>query len=180
MARTTTTKKKRGRGRPPKLTREVLDKIVRLMREGNFFATACRAAGIHRSTAYLWRTQGEADFLEDRRTLYAEFFDRVGHAEAVAETLYVHSQPRAARSGKREHVAAAGAALSFLKVRWSRRWGKGEAAGRGGRGAPEEPTTPPEASALGNLDDLTDAELDQLEALHTRVRERRAAKLRGA
>jgi hypothetical protein len=45
------------RGRPPKLTAEVQEAIVRAVRAGATYRTAAQAAGIAESTFRLWRSQ---------------------------------------------------------------------------------------------------------------------------
>jgi transposase len=47
------------RERPSKLTPERHARIVELLKQGNFFDAAVRAAGVHPSTAYRWIQQGE-------------------------------------------------------------------------------------------------------------------------
>jgi len=73
----------RGRGRPRKLSREQMDDVCRLLAMGMSVVKAARACGMVRSQYYLWKAQGEADAEAGRRTIEAEFSDRVDIYEAV-------------------------------------------------------------------------------------------------
>jgi hypothetical protein len=45
-------------GRPTKINRELVDKIIRFVRAGNYIETASAAAGIHKDTFYAWLKAG--------------------------------------------------------------------------------------------------------------------------
>jgi hypothetical protein len=60
------TQPKRRSGRKTVYTDEIADKIVGLIRVGNFVDVACRAAGIHKSTYYDWKARGASGRQTDR------------------------------------------------------------------------------------------------------------------
>lgn len=68
-------------GRPDKLTPERAEKIVALVRKGNFKNTAARAAGIHPDTLNEWIKRGNAD--EEGK--FSEFSAALEEADAQAE-----------------------------------------------------------------------------------------------
>lgn len=109
-------------GRPTKLTPEVHQRIVALMRAGNYFETACRAAGIAPSTGYLWKAWGEGrafagQKLPRNRKIYTEFLDAVSRAEAEAEAEVVVHVRRAIPDDPR-------VGLEYLQRRSPHRWGR--------------------------------------------------------
>jgi len=85
------------RGRKPKLTPELTDKICRSIRDGNFPSVAARAHGIDDSTFFRWLKAGEddaADFngtplTEKRHEEFRAFRRKILEAEAMAEVLLV-------------------------------------------------------------------------------------------
>lgn len=99
--------------RPRALTVEVQQEIVRLMAEGNYFAPACRAAGITREAVDYWRRLYE-DGVEHAQ-IYADFFSALARAQAIAETTAV----RSIRSGRMGWQGDAW----FLERRHRNRWG---------------------------------------------------------
>jgi hypothetical protein len=71
------------------------DKIVKYMRDGNFFETACKAAGIGPSTGFMWmawgrgeKKYGNLDAPKDP-SIYVDFLEAVTHAEGEAEAEIV-------------------------------------------------------------------------------------------
>jgi hypothetical protein len=113
------------RGRPTKITSELIKKIVRLIKADNYFDVACRACGITRQTGYNWLERGkvEAQRIESGGTpvdepLYVEFFYSVDQAEAQAECEDI----RYIRSGYQDWQARA-----WIRERKCfERWGKKE------------------------------------------------------
>ena len=84
----------RGTGRPTELTQDVQDKIVTYLRLGNYFETACAAAGVSKQSGYNWmkrgrRAQRQAD--RDGTEVPGEdlpfvlFLDAVERAQAESE-----------------------------------------------------------------------------------------------
>lgn len=109
-------------GRPSSLTPQVHDKIVGLMRAGNWFETACRAAGISPSTGYKWKAWGDGRNVEGHKTprdvaKYRKFREACARAEGEAEAeavLYV-------RQGVAKDPKLA---LEYLTRRSPERWGR--------------------------------------------------------
>lgn len=113
-----------GKGRPSKLTPEVHERIVRSMRAGNYFETACRAAGISPATGYLWKAWGEGREVKGRpkpRVLrpYVAFVDAVTRAEAHAEEQAAANWLKHARKAEDWRGEA-----EYLQRRHPDRWGR--------------------------------------------------------
>lgn len=66
--------------RPTSLTPEVQETIIAAIRSGNYKATACSLAGIHRDTLHSWEVRGAAG-----EEPFASFSDALQKAEAEAE-----------------------------------------------------------------------------------------------
>jgi len=77
------------RGRRTKLTPEVQERIVRALRAGNYFRTACIHAGISEATGYEWLARGRGEHDRPQTPLYAAFAEACARAEADAETRAV-------------------------------------------------------------------------------------------
>src|SRR5690349_13677383 len=92
--------------------------VVEHVRAGNYFQTAARAAGIHKSTPYAWLARGE-----DGDPIFAEWYDAMQEAEALAEIDAV-AKVREAGQGWQAH-------MTFLERRHSERWSRSERAGQG-------------------------------------------------
>jgi hypothetical protein len=107
-----------------KFTPEIADTIIQHVRDGNYFQTAARAAGIHRDTLYSWLSAGAEG---DPR--YVEFHGRLREAEALAEIDAV-AKVREAKQGWQAH-------MTFLERRHSERWSRAERAGQEPRGQME-------------------------------------------
>ena len=81
-----------GRSSAGKLTPEVQDRIVSLLRGGNYVDTAAHAAGVGRASVYRWLERGRAalereeagDTLTPDEQRYAEFAREVDSARAQA------------------------------------------------------------------------------------------------
>lgn len=82
--------------RPTKLTKEKADKIVELVRAGNYAETSATVAGVGISTFYTWMSKGEG---EKARSPYKEFREAVLGARAEAEARMVMVVQRAANDG---------------------------------------------------------------------------------
>ena len=72
-------------GRKTKLTPELKEKLVRLIRVGNFANVAAAACGIARDTFYKWLKRGG----EESHGIYRELVDEIHEAAAVAEARNV-------------------------------------------------------------------------------------------
>lgn len=97
--------------RPTKLTQEVQNKICGLLRLGNYFSTACRAAGIKASTGYNWLTWGE-----DSQSKYHAFYEAVDQADAEGEALLLATV--------RSHGVNWQAAMTMLERKYKDKWGR--------------------------------------------------------
>ena len=82
--------------RPTKLTKDKSDKIIELVRAGNYAETAATVAGIGGATFYTWMAKGEG---EKARSPYKEFREAVLSARAEAEARMVMVVQRAANDG---------------------------------------------------------------------------------
>jgi len=127
-------------GRNTKLTPALHKKIVRLLRGGNYFETACTACGITRRTGYNWLKAGKKAKDGGSRQFYLE----VEKAKAEAEIERVQHIRKAGRGGaliKRvtytkkdgtetveEHFARPEwqADMTHLERQYFDRWGKKE------------------------------------------------------
>lgn len=69
------------RGRKPKLTPEISQRIIELVRIGNYLDTAAASCGIHRSTLHRWLVKGD----EQSHGMYREFFLAIDRAQGEAE-----------------------------------------------------------------------------------------------
>jgi hypothetical protein len=102
--------------RPTKLTPEVMDRIVRAVRAGNYPEAAARAAGISPATYYRWMKEGE----KASRGIKHDFYEAVRQAEAEAEVEIVARIMKAIPDDWR-------AGMKFLERRHSGRWGRRQA-----------------------------------------------------
>jgi hypothetical protein len=103
-------------GRPTKLCDEVAQRIVALVRAGNWLSTAAGAAGVHRDTVYDWLKRGEAEDPPDTDAAFVDFAlaYRAAEADAEAEAL------AAIRKRTKNHKGQAW----WLERRHPDRWGR--------------------------------------------------------
>ena len=73
------------RGRPPKLTPQVQDKILTAIRAGNYFDAACGYAGIGKGVGNEWLARGKGDHPRGKTKLFADFAEQVERARAESE-----------------------------------------------------------------------------------------------
>ena len=99
-------------GQPSKLTSEIHELIVGLVRTGNYPEFAAQAAGIHPATYYRWMSRGK----EERRGRYREFYDAIKKAVAETHTRNVQIVQKAA-------ITKWQAAAWTLERRWPNHWG---------------------------------------------------------
>ena len=81
--------------RPTALTPLVQERILKLLRLGNYIYVACKAAGIHKDTFYEWMKRGRSSKAEDERfaTFAIEVDAALGEAEARdVQTILMASQ----------------------------------------------------------------------------------------
>lgn len=101
--------------RPSKLTPEVRERIVAVLRSGAYVQQAAEAAGIGRSTFDDWMRRGESEAKEDAP--YRELREAVEQARAEAEARHV---ALIAKASARSWQAAAW----LLERQYPERWGK--------------------------------------------------------
>jgi hypothetical protein len=138
--------------RPTKLTRDRHERMVQMLRAGNYRDAAARAAGIAPSTLYSWLERGSNEQLGP----YHEFAAAVQQAEAEAEVYAVAIIRRAMSDDWR-------AAATYLERRHPERWRRRsttELTGKDGG-----PITTESEHRL-DLSTLTDDELRILERLN--------------
>src|SRR4051812_3365849 len=83
--------------KPSKLTPEVQENIVRLIRAGNTIELAAEAAGISQATFYAWMARGESGKRADAP--FVDFRDAVEQGRAEAEAVLVTRIAKAAANG---------------------------------------------------------------------------------
>lgn len=95
MGRVAMRRKKRGPGRPSKLTDPVRERIMNTIRCGGSFRMAALAAGIGETTFQRWKSKGEA---WDAPPEYRRFFEELKQAEAEGNAARVAIVMKAART----------------------------------------------------------------------------------
>lgn len=101
-------------GRPTKLTTEIQERIVELLKAGNYVETACAVVGIGRTTFYDWLKKAEKSTRANR---YTRFRDAVRQAEAWAEARFVSI---ISKSAEKNWTAGAWWLERKYPERWSR------------------------------------------------------------
>jgi hypothetical protein len=112
-------------GRKSKLTKQRIDKIAGLIREGNYAKTACAASGITESAYYLWLKEGRAALAKEeplnaREKLAAQLVEAIEAAEAEAEARAV----QVIQGATMDHWQAA---AWYLERKHADRWGRKDA-----------------------------------------------------
>jgi hypothetical protein len=115
------TKRKR-RGRPSKLTPKVQERIVSVIRAGNYAYVAAEYAGIGQSTFYRWLELGA----EQKSGRYREFREAVKRAEAEGEV-------RAVAIIQKHMMTNWQAAMTYLERKFPQRWARRMDVTSGGR-----------------------------------------------
>lgn len=106
-------------GRITKLTPDVQKRIITALEAGNYFETACEAAGISASTGHEWMARGRGTSNTRPQTeLYAQFAEAVERASSKAEIDNLNLINKAARDGTWQ------AAAWWLERRFPNRWGR--------------------------------------------------------
>lgn len=107
---------KRGRGAPSKLTEVLQKKIVKLVREGNYFSVVARVCQLDPTTIHRWYDTGEAECKAGKTEgKYYEFYLAVSAAEAQCEADLIRYLKDHSRKDTR-------AVLEFLARRYPERW----------------------------------------------------------
>jgi len=123
-------------GRPTKLTPDLQDELVRVLRVGNYAETACAYVGLNKTTFYDWMKRGaraqdklkkdpDAE-IPHGEEIYIEFSNAIKKAEADAEARDVLIIGKAAESQWQ-------AAAWRLERKFPEKWGR-----RGKRDAEEQ------------------------------------------
>lgn len=102
------------RGRPTKLTPEVQEKIISVIRKGNYIETAAAYAGISKQTLYNWLKQGA----RQPNGVYGRFVQAVEQALAESEMADLARIEQAAMDGHWQ------ASAWRLERRFPKRWGR--------------------------------------------------------
>lgn len=106
------------KGRPTLLTPEVAKAILDAVREGNYKATACAAAGVTRQTLHNWETWGA-----EGREPYSDFFDALQRAEAESEMAMLAEIRTAQPAVVQSHGADVWQARAWvMERRWPKKW----------------------------------------------------------
>ena len=108
----------RVKGQTSMLPKDKQDKVLGLLAEGNYIATACLAAGISSRTFRSWLERAENPEYENCLT-YKIFRDKVEQALAIAESDLLR-ELKGNPEGKWERLAWK------LERRWPDHWGKKE------------------------------------------------------
>lgn len=98
-------------GRPTKLTPELTDFVVQLLKQGAFVDAACMQAGISDSTFYAWCRRGE-----NGEEPFLDFLRAITEAQALAHNAVVF----VAQAGATKDPALA---MRWLQLRYPRRYG---------------------------------------------------------
>jgi transposase len=108
--------KKKPNGRPPELTDELHDKIINLIRAGNYIETAAIAAGISKQSLYTWMKNGN----KQKAGKYRKFLDAINKAVGEAEAIDVNNIAKAAAKGNWT------ASAWRLERKHPQKWGRSE------------------------------------------------------
>lgn len=103
---------KRSRGRPSKLTAELIEKVASIVRAGNYLDTAARFCGVSRVSFHEWMKRGHAQ----KRGIYREFLNAMEEAQAAAD---VRDHLRITKASEKDWRAA----VEHLKLRNQSRYG---------------------------------------------------------
>jgi transposase len=146
-------------GRKVALTVEVADRIVQLLRAGNYVETAVAAAGIGRATFYEWLERGVPEGSAQADAPFRAFRERVDRAKAEGEARNVALIVKAAATNW--HAAA-----WMLERQYPDRWGRPGTQRTGGGGAPQVGDGRPHDR---NEDDSEGGTVTPLDALRRRA-----------
>ena len=73
------------------LDRDLIDQLVTIVSMGNYYTAACAALMINYYTFQRWMRVGKVDVNNGRDTLYAELYNRIRQADAMAEIFTVNT-----------------------------------------------------------------------------------------
>lgn len=101
-------------GRKTKLTPELQNKIIELLRKGNYRNVVCNAVGIHEDTFYEWIKKGEQGIKP-----YSEFTELVKKVESEFEIELLNNILEMTKNDPKY-------ALEILSRKYPERWGRKE------------------------------------------------------
>lgn len=101
-----------------KLTRELIEKAVKIIERGNYDKVAIDILGISSVTWYGWMRQGEMDASKGINSLKAYFFNSIKKAEATAIDRNLSIIQKAATEGNWQ------ASAWYLERKYPEQWGK--------------------------------------------------------
>ena len=100
-------------GRPSKISKEVVDRIINAVKAGNYIETAAAYAGISKPTLYAWMKKGN----EQSKGIYRDFLNAIEKALAESEVRDVMIIGSAAKDNWQ-------AAAWRLERKFPKRWGR--------------------------------------------------------
>lgn len=103
----------RSRGRPTKITEELVKTITEYIKAGNYPEVAASLAGVSRATFYNWLKKGH----EHKTGIHHDFLDSIKEAEDYAEAAGVE---RIRKAGEKNWTALAW----WLERKHPERWGR--------------------------------------------------------
>ena len=101
-----------------KLTKELIEKAVKIVERGNYYKVAIDVLGISEHTWYEWMRQGEVDTNKGVNSLMAQFFQSIKKAEATAIDRNLSIIQKAAMEGNWQ------ASAWYLERKYPEQWGK--------------------------------------------------------
>ena len=101
-----------------KLTKELIEKAVKIVERGNYYKVAIDVLGISEHTWYNWMRQGEVDTNKGVNSLMAQFFQSIKKAEATAIDRNLSIIQKAAMEGNWQ------ASAWYLERKYPEQWGK--------------------------------------------------------
>ena len=143
-------------GRKSKLTKELIEEAVKLIKVGNYAVVVANYLGIGETTWYRWLQEGE----QAKSGLKREFWESIKKAEAVPEIRNVNIIQKAAEDNWQ-------AAMTYLQRRFPERWGRRDFQVNGEIQHTGKDGEPIEIDNKINLDKLTEQELILLEKILT-------------
>lgn len=108
----TNTKKKGGR---PCLLDKAKPKIIKALKVGATYKTACQSAKVSYRSFRTWMIRGEQDHVNGLDTIFSQFFQEVEEAEAEGELVHWEALNKAATGGEWK------AAFAFLRLKQQER-----------------------------------------------------------
>lgn len=92
-------RKRRGRGRPTKLTKAIAERVCDGIRLGLSQREAALHGGISEDSFYVYRRKGELDRAENRKTIHAHFAEELDRAQLHVKTACLATIHRAIDDG---------------------------------------------------------------------------------